>query len=149
MSSLTAPRPQVNPTRPRKPLEPVAVVGRLLTGHGTRLPELFEGNAILEVESEGKLESYWTGLLIDPADGHISGVKLQKFATGEKYNLPAALDDCDFADATFRPSGCKHQQTLRQALVAVAAGLKTAPPSRPGRRVERDDATGPHTNPAA
>jgi hypothetical protein len=128
MSSLPAPRPD------RKPLEPVAAVGRLLAGHGQRLPELIEGNAILEIETEGRLESYWCGLILDPADGHISGVKLQKFATGEKYNLPATLDDCDCPDGTYRPErplGCRHQVALRQALLAVANAIKTAPLGRP------------------
>lgn len=142
MSSLPAPRPD------RKPLEPVAAVGHLVTGRGQRLPELIEGNAILEIETEGQMESYWCGLILDPTDGHISGVKLQKFATGEKYNLPVTLDDCNCPEATNwpeRPLGCRHQVALRQALLAVANGLKTAPLGRPYDRVDRDDTTPPPT----
>ena len=73
------------------------------------------------------------------------GDKLQKFATGEQYTLPATLDDCECGDATWRserPGGCKHQQALRQALVAVAAE-KAKPHQRPPHRVERDEQTQP------
>lgn len=144
MTSLASPRPHVNANR--KPPQPIAAAGRLLTGHGERLPELFQGNAILEIETAHEMESYWCGLIIDPAGGHIAGVKLQKFATGERYNLPATLDDCDCPDAIYRPDrvdGCKHQVALRQALLAVAGGLKSAPLSRARQRVERDEITQP------
>jgi hypothetical protein len=142
MSNLTAPRPQVNPDC--KPLAPVNVTGRIITCPSAEFADLFRGCAILEIESEGRIESYWTTLHISP-DGHIAGLRLQKFATGEKYDLPADLDGCDCPDAIYRseqPSGCKHQQALRQALVSVARD--NAPPQRrPGRKTERDDITGP------
>lgn len=145
MSSLPATRPPAN-RKPPAPLQPVAVVGRLLTGLGERLPELLEGNAILEIESEERLEPYWCGLIIDPTTGKISGVKLQRFGCGARYELPATLDDCSCPDAIYRserPGGCKHQEALRQALLSVANGIKTAPLSRPNHRVERDEATQP------
>jgi hypothetical protein len=141
MSSLTAPRPQVNPGR--KPLAPVNVTGRIITGLGAGLADLFRGCAVLEIESDGRLESYWATLHISP-DGHIAGVRLQKFATGEKYDLPADLDGCDCADAIHRSEwtgGCKHQHALRQALVSVARD--NAPPRRLDRKTGRGDITGP------
>jgi hypothetical protein len=109
-------------TATRAPLQPVVVVGRIITGQGMVMHDMFHGAAILEIESEGRLESYWLTLHVSD-DGHIAGVRLQKFATGEKYDLPADLDGCDCPDGTYRserPGGCRHQQALRQALVAVA-----------------------------
>jgi hypothetical protein len=122
----------------------VQVAGRLITGLGDDLADLFRGCAVLEIESEGRLESYWITLHISP-DGHIAGLQLQKFATGEKYDLPADLDGCDCPDAICRseqPGGCKHQQALRQVLVNVARD--NAPPRRrPDRKTGRDGITGP------
>jgi hypothetical protein len=106
----------------RPPLQPVAVTGRLLAGGGQVMHDLFHGHSILEIESQGRLESYWLTLNVSP-DGHIAGLRLQRFASGEKYDLPADLDSCDCPDALFRPErpgGCRHQQALGQALVAVA-----------------------------
>jgi hypothetical protein len=124
-------------------LEPVQVAGRLITGPGAGLADLFRGCAVLEIESEGRLEPYWTTLRISP-DGHIAGLRLQRIATGEKYDLPADLDGCDCPDAIYRsaqPGGCEHQQALREALVNVARD--TAPPRRrPDRETGRDDITG-------
>ena len=142
MSNLTAPRPQANPGR--KPLSPVNVTSRIISCPSAGFADLFRGCAILEVESEGRLESYWITLHISP-DGHIAGLRLQKFATGEKYDLPADLDGCDCPEAISRseqPGGCKHQQALRLALVSVARD--NAPPRRrPDRETERNDSTGP------
>jgi hypothetical protein len=131
-------------TTSRPPLQPVEVQGRIVVGHGRTVHDLFNGCAVLLVAQEGKEESYWVSLVVTP-DGHIGLVKLQKFATGEQYTLPATLDDCECGDATWRserPGGCKHQQALRQALVAVAAE-KAKPHQRPPHRVERDEQTQP------
>jgi hypothetical protein len=101
MSSLAASRPTVKPNCSRKSLAPVVVTGRFVTGLERALPDPFGGAAILEIESEGRLESYWATLHIS-LDGHIAGLRLQKFATGEKYDLPADLDGCDCPDSIYR-----------------------------------------------
>jgi hypothetical protein len=122
----------------------VQVDGRFITCPSAGFADLFRGCAILEIESEDRLESYWATLHISP-DGHIAGLRLQKFATGEKYDLPADLDGCDCPDAIERseqPGGCEHQQALRQALVNVARD-SAPPPRRPDRKTERDGITGP------
>jgi hypothetical protein len=137
MSSLPATRP------PAKPLEPVAVTGRILTGLGQGLHDLFHGCAILEIEGDGKLDSYWVTLNVSP-DGHIAGVRVQRFATGQRYDLPADLSSCDCPDQLYRserPGGCKHMVALRQALVNVAKD--NPPPKRVNPRVERDAASAP------
>jgi hypothetical protein len=106
----------------RRPLQPVVVVGRIITGLDTAAHDLLHGHAILEIESTGRLESYWTTLHMDAAEGCILGVRLQRFASGERYDLPASLDACDCADGTYRggrAGGCRHQQALRQALPTV------------------------------
>jgi hypothetical protein len=115
-------------------------VGRLITGTGTGLADVFHGHAILEVESEGRMESYWVTLHLDP-EGHIAGLRLQKFATGQKYDLPADLDGCECPDHLYRNRECKHMVALRQALVAAAEAQK---PHRPvDRKTERDELTAP------
>jgi hypothetical protein len=146
MGTVTAPAAPTNP----KPLEPVAVTGRILAGHGQVMHDMFHGHSILEIESEGRLESYWLTLIISP-DARIAGVRLQRFAEGQVYDLPASLDDCTCPDATYRPErpgGCRHQQALRMALIRVAED-NARPRPKPDRKTERDDLTGPHTNPAA
>jgi hypothetical protein len=117
-------------------LPPVSVTGRLITGKGTALHDLFHSCAILEVASEGKAESYWVTLHIDP-EGHVAGLRVQKFATGQRYDLPADLSSCECPHFLYRgdrlPDGCKHMVALRQALVNV---VKDNPPPY---RVARDD----------
>jgi hypothetical protein len=114
MHSLAVPRARVKPC---KPLAPVQVTGTLITGIGTGLADLFDGVAILEIEDAKELTSYWRG--VAAVNGLITSIHLQKFATGEKYELPATLDDCSCPDATYRPrpGGCRHQVALRQSLV--------------------------------
>jgi hypothetical protein len=144
MSTVSA--AAANASRP--PPQPVEVVGRIVTGLGQGLHDLFHGCAILEIEDAGKAESYWVTLNVSP-DGHIAGLRLQKFATGQRYDLPASLDSCDCPDGTYRPErpgGCRHQEALRQALVTVAKD--NPPPKRVNPRVERDEATMPPDNAA-
>jgi hypothetical protein len=121
----------------------VQVKGRILAGSGQVTHDMFHGHAILEIESEGRLESYWLTLNVSP-DGHIAGLRLQRFATGQRYDLPADLDDCTCGDRNYRPErpgGCRHMVALREALVNVA---KDNPPPRPvSRRVERDAEAAP------
>ena len=77
--------------------------------------------AILEIADDANETAYWCGARAE--HGVITSLYLQKFGTGEKYDLPATLDSCDCADATYRPErpdGCRHQVALRQALVNVA-----------------------------
>jgi hypothetical protein len=140
--SLATPSSAVNPDCP--PLSPVNVTGRLATGVDRAVCDLFGGYAILEIASDGRTDSYWVTLRIDP-EGYIAGLRLQKFGTGARYDLPASLDSCDCRDGVHRPErpgGCKHQQALRQALVNVARD--NAPPRRrPDRKTGREDITGP------
>jgi hypothetical protein len=139
-------------TRPPsgKPLEPVQVVGRIIAGQGQVMHDMFHGHTILDIESESRLEFYWLTLNVSP-DGHIAGGRIQRFAEGQHYDVPATLDECSCPDATFRPErpgGCRHQQALRQALLAVAEDNDR--PRRPiDRKMELDYLTGPHTSPAA
>jgi hypothetical protein len=141
MSSLATPSPAVKPDR--APPSPVVVAGRILAGKGQVMHDLFHGHAILEIESEGRLESYWLTLNVSP-DGHIAGLRLQKFATGQRYDLPADLDGCDCPDQTFRPErlgGCRHMVALRAALTNIAKD--NPPPKSVSHRVERDEPTQP------
>ena len=139
MQSVTAPRPRVKSAR--KPLAPVQVTGSLITGLGTGLADLFDGCAILEIDDARELTSYWCSASTD-VEGRITGLHIQKFATGEKYDLPATLDDCDCPDAIYRshrPGGCRHQVALRQALVSVVRDNAPAPLPRPDRKSQRDE----------
>ena len=139
MSVLTAPRPRVKSAR--KPQLSVQVTGALITG----LADLFDGCAILEIDDARELTSYWCSASTD-VQGRIAGLHLQKFATGEKYDPPATLDDCDCPDAIYRsvrPGGCKHQVALRQALVSVVRDNAPAPLPRPKLTTQRDAATDP------
>jgi hypothetical protein len=119
----------------------VNVTGRIVTGKGRTLADLFTGVAVLEVEGEGKFDSYWISLRLCPS-GHVEGVRVQKFGTGATYDLPADLSSCTCADHVYRERECKHMSALRQGLIAVAKQSAT-PRQRPPRRVERDEATQP------
>jgi hypothetical protein len=109
--------PQHLPHRQRKPLPPVPVTGSF--GEGTTQAELIAGTAVLEIaRPEDTNDFYWVAYVID--GGRVVGVNLRKFGTGQTYFLPATLDDCDCADATFRQRPCKHAIALRQALSPLA-----------------------------
>ena len=95
------------------------VTGRLLTGLGQPLADLFDGCAVLEIEDDKDLTSYWCQATTD-GQGHITCLHLQRFGTGARYELPAALDSCSCPDGIYcseRPGGCRHMVALRQALV--------------------------------
>jgi hypothetical protein len=129
MSSLAS---ALRPVKPSKPLQPVHVLGRLITGLGTGLADLFDGCAILEIDDGKELTSYWCLARAESAEGgQIVSLHLQKFGSTEKYDLPASLDSCDCADGTYRgerPGGCRHQVALRQALVRA---VRDNPAPRP------------------
>jgi hypothetical protein len=115
-----------------------------VTGVGRAVCDLFGGYAILELASDGRSDSYWVTLRIDP-EGHIAGLRLQKFGTGARYDLPASLDSCDCPDGVHRPErpgGCKHQQALRMALANLVRD-NARPRHEPDRKTERDELTGP------
>jgi hypothetical protein len=127
MSSLTAPRPSVNPITParreRKPLLPVQVTARLVGG-ATR-QDLIDGAAVLSISTGDDTDldemAYWLTALYD--GDRCAGFRLIKFGTGDVYDVPRSLDACTCADATYRPErpgGCKHQQALRLVLPALA-----------------------------
>jgi hypothetical protein len=127
---------------------PVNVIGRIITGRGRTLADLFQGIAILEIEGEGRLDSYWVSLHLDPSDGAILGVRLQKFGEGTTYDLPHDLSSCECPDHQYRQRECKHMSALRQALTAAVRD-NALPRQRPPRRVERDEATMPAPHSAA
>ena len=105
--------------RQRKPLDPVNVTGRLITGLNSGLTDLFDGCAILEIEDYKELTSYWCGAST-VVQGHNTSLHLQRFATGVKYELPADLSSCSCPDGIYRsdrPGGCRHAVALRQSLV--------------------------------
>jgi hypothetical protein len=118
--SLAVPCPPVKPNpKPRKPLEPVSVVGRFIGGADDE--DLYRGSAVLEIEDGRELTSYWCRANTDR--GNVIGYTLRKFASagGDVYDLPADLSSCDCPDGTYRgerTGGCRHQQALRQALAA-------------------------------
>jgi len=121
MSTLTTVRPPVNPGhRNRKPLPPVGVNG-YFSGGGS-IAELCEGSAVLVIRkgdaSDADEMPYWTVADFGP-DGRIAYFQLQRFGTGDRYNLPADLADCDCPDCTYRNRECKHMAALRQALTAL------------------------------
>src|SRR5690349_21470350 len=126
MSSVLCPRPPVkpNPPRPpqRKPLQPAAVNARFVGG-ATR-QDVIDGAAVLSIttgdDTDRDEQAYWTIALFD--GDRCTGFRLTKFATGEVYDLPRDLSNCDCPDRTYRPErpgGCRHMQALRQALPGV------------------------------
>jgi hypothetical protein len=124
------------------PAPPVNVTGRIITGRGRTLADLFTGIAILEITAGEKMDSYWVSLHLDPSDGAILGVRLQKFGDGATYDLPHDLSACECPDHQYRGRPCKHMEALRQALT-TAVKDNAKPRSRPPHRVERDEATQP------
>jgi hypothetical protein len=113
-------RPRVNPTRSRKPLEPVQVVGRF--AEGVTPDQLPQGSAILEIEDAKGETFYWTEAVID--GGRLVGVTLQKFNDGDRHYVHLDGDvGCTCEDATYRPDrpgGCRHVNAVLQALVELA-----------------------------
>jgi SWIM zinc finger len=109
MSSLTAPAAPVKPNR--SPLPPVQATGR-----GVGLADLFNDCAILEIDANGEETPYWCGAITD--GGKIVGVRLQKFTTGEKYQVTFDGErwECDCPDCTYRQRQCKHIAALHDAL---------------------------------
>jgi hypothetical protein len=107
---------------PRKPLLPVQLLA--VSCDGT-IADLVAGHAIFVITTGDATDSdtrvYWLKADLDHA-GHVTGFELTQFLTNHRYRLPADLGSCDCLDHTFReerPGGCKHQQALRQALLAV------------------------------
>jgi hypothetical protein len=133
MSSVITSAARVKPDR--KPLQSVCVVGRWVGGCTPH--DLLVGAAILEIEDAKELTSYWCELHVNA--GLVTGYRLRKFVTGEKYDLPRDLSSCDCPDGIYRagrPGGCRHAAALRQALPLVTA--------RPvDRKTERDELSAP------
>jgi hypothetical protein len=107
-----------SPVRGRKPLRAVQATGRLITGIGTGLADLFNDCAILEItDARGEETPYWCGAVAD-ADGRVVAVRLQKFGTGERYQISHDGEswECDCPDSTYRGRDCKHLVALHDAL---------------------------------
>jgi hypothetical protein len=127
MSSLAVRRPHVNANRPRPPSRTrrpksypdVETRGTLTTG-ADRLADLFAGAAVLEIaRGDDDVTWYWCRALHDR--GHIYGLELTKFATGETYQLVMDPEggawSCSCPDHVFRGRECKHLRGAHSALV--------------------------------
>jgi hypothetical protein len=122
--------PSRSPSAQRNPIPPVQLL-RVTCEAG--IPDLIAGHAVLVIsvgdETDSNTTCYWLRADVDHA-GHIISCQLTKFASGERYNLPADLSDCDCADHTCReerPLGCKHMRALREALLQVVEAQDAEP----------------------
>jgi hypothetical protein len=90
--------------------------GRLVTGIGTALHDLVHGAAILEITDARGEVPYWCTAVLSA--GHVVAVRLQKFGTGEKYQITFDGEswECDCPDSTYRGRDCKHLVALHDAL---------------------------------
>ena len=108
------------PDRQRKPLEPVTVRARFFGGATAK--DLADGCAILSIRDGDGESSYWCEAVYDGES--FIGYRLRKFGTGQQYDLPPDLSNCDCGDRTHRPErpgGCRHMAALPQALPTVKA----------------------------
>jgi hypothetical protein len=89
------------------------------------IEDVILGRAVLVIVTGDATDSdtagYWLKADVSHT-GHIVSWQLQKFATGQRYNLPADCSSCDCGDHTFReerPGGCRHMVAMRQAVVQL------------------------------
>jgi hypothetical protein len=122
MSTVPVPRPPSHPIPERKPLQPVQLL-RVECRAG--IEDVILGRAVLVIVSGDATDSdtagYWLKADVSHT-GHIVSWQLQKFATGERYNLPADCSSCECADHVYReerPGGCRHMVAMRQAVVQL------------------------------
>jgi hypothetical protein len=139
MPTVPAPAAPVKASRPlrreRQLLAPVRVSARFVGG-ATR-QDLLDGAAVLSIrDGDDEEAAYWCLAVFDA--GRCVSFRLVKFGTGEQYDLPRDLSDCDCPDRVYRPErpgGCRHMAALRQALPTV--GEATAYPSAVGAPAAR------------
>jgi hypothetical protein len=88
---------------------------------GATRQDVIDGAAVLSIRDGDDDESaYWTEAIFD--FDRCVAFRLRKFGTGEQYDLPRDLSNCDCPDRSFRPhrpGGSKHMTALRQAVRAV------------------------------
>jgi hypothetical protein len=91
--------------------------GRLITGIGTGLADLFAGAAVLDViDARGAVTSYWCEAVV--SDCRVVAVRLTKFLTGQQYQVTFDGEswECDCPGSTYRGRDCKHLVALHDAL---------------------------------
>jgi hypothetical protein len=91
--------------------------GRLVTGIGTGLADLFAGAAVLDVtDAKGAVTSYWLEAVV--SDCRIVAVRLRKFLTSQQYQVSFDGEkwECGCPDSTYRGRDCKHLVALHDAL---------------------------------
>src|SRR5262245_66693325 len=113
-------------SRPKSPLNPVAVIGRFLQPPICPCEIVPQGKpGVLSIDGTPYLVSY-VGELPPEGEPIVYGYAITK-ADGTVYHIDTQTRwgqwQCDCPDATYRgerPGGCKHVAALRQALARAA-----------------------------